>query len=489
MSDDNFKVTSETSAVLTAETDDSRLRALIDASTRLPVLLFFGTAIFWLIAGTFLALLTNLKLIFPGFLDGCAFLTYGRLYPAQEHAILYGWASTAAMGVGIWLMARLCRVALSSSRLLVSACLAWNLGVFFGVLMILAGYGTGVQGLEFPGSIAFLLTLSFIVVALWVVVAFFKRRPHMDYISQWYLVASFLAFSWLFTSANYLLVWKRTIPGSAFGPLQFWFSGNILTLWLTGVALASVYFFIPKILGRPIHSYYLSIFGFWTLLVIAGWTGMVQIFGGPIPAWMGSVGVAAGLLMLIPIVTMAINHHTTMGKHFDLLEESPTLRFTVVGAIACSLTFVSGAILAQPTMNAILRFSDYSLGQWNLLVFGFFSMVAFGAMYYIVPRLTGWEWASAREVSRHFWLVAVGIGTLLVGSIFGGFLQGLALNDEGVTFQAVLNIIWPWWFLRAIGYALVLVGSLVFANLFIKMIFKLGVKREGPALFTSPKNV
>ncbi|MFZ4598949.1 MAG: cbb3-type cytochrome c oxidase subunit I, partial [Terrimicrobiaceae bacterium] len=103
------------------DTLDSAERAQIDASTRGPVLLFFGSAIFWLLIGSLLGLISAWKMTHPSFLDGAAWLTFGRLRPAHLNAVIYGWASAAGIGVGIWLMARLCRVALMHSKLLISA--------------------------------------------------------------------------------------------------------------------------------------------------------------------------------------------------------------------------------------------------------------------------------------------------------------------------------------------------------------------------------
>ena len=44
---------------------DSVERAEIDASTRVPVLLFFGSAIFWLLMGSFLGLVSAWKMTNP----------------------------------------------------------------------------------------------------------------------------------------------------------------------------------------------------------------------------------------------------------------------------------------------------------------------------------------------------------------------------------------------------------------------------------------
>src|SRR5436305_2279151 len=81
-------------------------RALIDASTRVPVLMFYTSATVWLIIGTFLAGFVSFKLHSPDFLSGISFLTWGRVRPAHMNVMVYGWASMAGMGTAIWLMAR-----------------------------------------------------------------------------------------------------------------------------------------------------------------------------------------------------------------------------------------------------------------------------------------------------------------------------------------------------------------------------------------------
>ena len=43
----------------------------------------------------------------PGFLADCAWFTHGRLAPAAQNALVYGWGMNAAFAFGLWLMARL----------------------------------------------------------------------------------------------------------------------------------------------------------------------------------------------------------------------------------------------------------------------------------------------------------------------------------------------------------------------------------------------
>ena len=65
-------------------------RALIDASTRLPVLMFYSSAIAWLLIGTVVAMLVSIKMHAPDLLANISFLTWGRLRPAHVNIMIYG---------------------------------------------------------------------------------------------------------------------------------------------------------------------------------------------------------------------------------------------------------------------------------------------------------------------------------------------------------------------------------------------------------------
>lgn len=113
------------------------MRAEIDHSLRLPLLLLVRMSAFWFVVGSFLALLSALKLVLPSFLDGSSFFTYGRLFPVACDLLIYGWATPIGLAVSLWLMARLCGTPLRCAKIFVSAGLIWNLGIFLGSLAIL----------------------------------------------------------------------------------------------------------------------------------------------------------------------------------------------------------------------------------------------------------------------------------------------------------------------------------------------------------------
>ncbi|MDZ7682691.1 MAG: cbb3-type cytochrome c oxidase subunit I [Fodinibius sp.] len=124
--------------------------------------------------------------------------------------------------------------------------------------------------------------------------------------------------------------------------MNWWYAHNALGLWFTPICLAAAYFFIPKVTGRPIYSYWLSLLGFWTLALFYNWNGFHHLIGGPVPTWATTVSIAASVMMIIPVITVAVNHHLTVVGVFDRVINSPTLRFVVFGAMSYTFAQPSG---------------------------------------------------------------------------------------------------------------------------------------------------
>ena len=72
--------------------------------------------------------------------------------------------------------------------------------------------------------------------------------------------------------------------------MNWWFGHNVLGLFYTPLALGSIYYFLPKIIGRPVQSYNLSLLGFWGLAFFYGQVGGHHLIGGP------DIGVGGGVV-------------------------------------------------------------------------------------------------------------------------------------------------------------------------------------------------
>jgi cytochrome c oxidase cbb3-type subunit 1 len=459
-------------------------RALIDASTRVPVLMFYTSAIAWLLIGTLLAGFVSFKLHSPDLLSNVDFLTWGRVRPVHTNIMVYGWASMAGMGTAIWLMARLCRTVLRHPLVLVAGAGFWNLGVLLGAGAILAGDNTGYQWLEFPPYAALVLFIAYSLIASWAVLMFRFRRGDQIYITQWYLIGAFLWFPWLYTAAQ-LMLFVVPLQGVMQAAVSWWYGNNLLFLWFGAIGLGTAYYMIPKVIGRPVYSYHLATIGFWTYAFFSSWTGMARLVDGPFPAWMITASIAATILTIIPVATVGLNHHMTMLGYFPLLRYSPTLRFTVFGAMAYTVFSALGVLISSRSVARYLNFAQTNAAYSHLGLYAFFSMIIFGSMYYIVPRLVGREWRYATLIKLHFWASVYGIGLMTLMLLAGGLVQGMNMENASLPFIESTQSLMPYLRGRSLAGVLMTVSHFIFAYHFGLMLFGLGRTASVPT-FLNP---
>jgi cytochrome c oxidase cbb3-type subunit 1 len=231
---------------------------------------------------------------------------------------------------------------------------------------------------------------------------------------------------------------------------------------------------IPKVIGRPVYSYHLATIGFWTYALFSSWTGMQHLIDGPFPAWMITASIAATIMTIIPVATVGLNHHMTMQGYFPVMRYSPTLRFTVFGAMAYTVFSIVGILISLRSTARYLSFTEASAGYFQLGLYAFFTMIMFGSMYYIIPRLVAREWRYASLIKLHFWASAYGIGLMSLMLLVGGLVQGSSQNDPSLPFIESVQSTLPYLRGRTLAILLLTASHFIFAFHFGLMLFGLG---------------
>jgi cytochrome c oxidase cbb3-type subunit 1 len=460
----------------------------IDESTKAPALFFLISGILWLLVGTVFALIASIKLHSPSFLGESEWLTFGNIRTAHLQSVIFGWSTNAAFAVSLWLMARLSRMRLRHPGIVLAAACLWNLGVTIGVAGILRGDATSIEWLEIPTYATPILFVAYALIGVWAIITFRFRQSQHIYVSQWYLIAALFWFPWLYSAAQIMLLLEPA-RGTVQSLVNWWFAHNVLGLWFTPIGVAAAYYFIPKVLGKPIHSYYLSVLGFWSLALFYNWAGVHHLIGGPVPAWVISAGIVASLMMVIPIVVTGINHHATMRGSWSALKYSPTLRFIVFGALNYSASSLIGSTMALRSVSEVTHFTHFTVAHAHHGMYAFFTMVMFGSIYFILPRILHREWPSAMLISLHFWATAVGIVIYVTGMSIAGAIQGMQMNDAEnyPVFLDIVQNMKPWLHTRTVSGAIIAVGHIAFAVNFGWMLFKRSPDAaSAPTLFHTP---
>ena len=457
---------------------DAKARDDADKSTSLVVGVCLTLAVVWLVLASVAGLISSIKMHEPDWWVQYGWITFGRIRPIHLNMVAYGWCSLAGIGVAIWLIPRLLKTELVGAKYALVGGALWTIGVFAGTVAIAMGYSDGLEWLEYPWQIDILLVVGGALVGVPLWLTLLNRKVKHLYVSVWYIGAGLLWFPILFLIAN----WPALHFGVQQATMNWWFGHNVLGLWFTPIGLAASYYFIPKIIGKPIHSYNLSLLGFWSLAFFYSQVGGHHLIGGPVPSWLITISIVQSMMMVIPVFAVAVNQHMTVLGNFRALAYSPTLRFIVLGAMMYTAASVQGSLEALRAVNTITHFTHYTVAHAHLGLYGFFSMVMFGSIYFIMPRVMNWEWPYPKLISLHFWLVLVGFAIYFIWLSIGGWLQGLAMLDEKTPFMQSVALTLPYLKARSIGGGLMTLGHLVFAAHFFAMGWKFGPRRLGAAL-------
>ena len=441
----------------------------IDESMRVPSVFFGICAVFWLMLGTVFALLASFTLHSPDLFPNWEWLTFGRVRSAHLNAVGLGWLNNSIYAIALWIMARLSKCALPYRGLLVTAGIFWNVALFIGVMAILVIGPTSVEWLELPPAVSPLLAFSYALIGVWGWIAFRYRKTHHVYVSQWYMLAALFWFPSLYIVAQIMIIWVPA-RGTVQSITNWWFGHNTLGLWFTPMAIATAYYLIPKVLGKPVHSYYLSVLGFWSLALFYNWAGVHHLVGGPIPVWAISAGIVASIMMVIPVVVAAINHHLTVVGSFKRVWASPTLRFVVFGMMMYTTSSLIGSAMALREVNVVTHFTHFTVGHAHHGAYGFTTMVMFGGFYFMMPRLLQREWPSAGLIRMHFWCAAIGMAIMFFALHIGGWIEGLELNNADIpVLQVAINTV-PYLKWRSVSGTLLALGHIAFLVNFVWML-------------------
>ena len=457
----------------------------LDAPCGLPLLALSGGAALWLVVGSVLAMIASVKFHAPDFLADCPWLTYGRVQPAADDALLYGFCIPTALGVMLWIFARLSRTPLSMPLVAVAAANVWHLGVLIGLAGILIGDSTGFAWLEFPRGGSVLLLAAFLLIAICATATFGQRKERELYPSHWFLLAALLWFPWIYATGNlFLVAWP--VRGVVQAAIDYWFANNLLFVWLGLAGVGTAFYFLPKLVRRPLQSRYLALFAFWTLILFGTWCGIPQ--GAPLPVWMPTLSAGAAALLLLPLLAVGMVAWRTVWGSVKSKWDNGPFCFIGAGMDCFVLSTLMLIAMACPQIGRVTEFTWFGPAQTQLQLYGFFAMTMFGAIYYILPRVVGFDWPFPKLVRVHFWISLLGILLLIVPLAIGGVIQGLKWTNPGVAVVDVAKATLPFLRVSTTGLLWILLGNLLFAlNIFaLTLVWKLALLRKAVAIVKTP---
>jgi cytochrome c oxidase cbb3-type subunit I/II len=432
---------------------------------------FIIATMFWGIVGMSVGLLLAFLFIFPNLTDGISWLSFGRLRPLHTNAVIFAFVGNAIFAGVYYSTQRLLKARMWKDWLSNLNFWGWQAIIVGAAITLPLGYTSSKEyaELEWPFDIA--IAVVWVAFGANLIGTMIKRRQRHFYVAIWFYLATFV------TVAVLHIVNSMELPVSAFKSysayagvqdalVQWWYGHNAVAFFLTTPFLGLMYYFVPKAANRPVYSYRLSIVHFWSLIFIYIWAGPHHLLYSALPEWAQSLGVAFSVMLIAPSWGGMINGLLTLRGAWDKVRTDPVLKFMVVAITGYGMATFEGPMLSLKNVNAIAHFSDWIIAHVHVGALAWNGFLAFGMIYWLVPKLFKTTLWSTKLANVHFWIGTLGIIMYALPLYVAGFVQASMwkqFNPDGTlvygNFLETVSEIMPMYWMRAIGGTFYIIGA------------------------------
>ncbi|TQD38689.1 cytochrome-c oxidase, cbb3-type subunit I [Haloflavibacter putidus] len=443
---------------------------------------FLYATIFWGIVGMSVGLLLAFMFIFPNITDGISWLSFGRLRPLHTNAVIFAFVGNAIFAGVYYSLQRLLKARMASDALSNINFWGWQLIIVAAAITLPLGYTTTKEYAELEWPIDIAIAVVWVVFGWNMIATILKRRQRHLYVAIWFYLATFVTvavlhiFNSLALPVN-LLKSYSAYAGVQDALVQWWYGHNAVAFFLTTPFLGLMYYFVPKAANRPVYSYRLSIVHFWSLIFIYIWAGPHHLLYSSLPEWAQNLGVAFSVMLIAPSWGGMINGLLTLRGAWDKVRTDPVLKFFVVAITGYGMATFEGPMLSLKNINAIAHFSDWIIAHVHVGALAWNGFLAFGMIYWLVPRLVKKDLYSIKLANVHFWVGTLGVIMYALPLYVAGFTQAAMwkqFNPDGSlvygNFLETVQEIMPMYAMRAVGGSLYILGMFILLYNIVKTI-------------------
>ncbi len=432
------------------------------------------------VVGMTVGLLVALQFVWPEANFGLQYTTFGRVRPLHTNAVIFAFVGNGIFAGVYYSLQRLCKTRMFSDTLSKIHFWGWQIIILAAAITLPLGLTSGKEYAELEWPIDIAIALIWVVFGLNMFMTIIKRRERHLYVAIWFYIATFVTVAMLHIVNSIELPidfmksysWYAGVQDAL---VQWWYGHNAVAFFLTTPYLGLMYYFIPKISGRPIYSYRLSIVHFWALIFIYIWAGPHHLLYNALPDWAQSLGVVFSVMLIAPSWGGMLNGLLTLRGAWDRVRESATLKFMVVAVTCYGMSTFEGPMMSLKSVNAIAHFTDWVVAHVHVGALGWNGFLTFAMLYYLIPKLYGTKLHSQKLANAHFWIGTLGIIFYALPMYWAGFTQSLMwkqFNPDGTlvysNFLETVTQIIPMYALRAFSGVLYLAGVFIMVYNLIK---------------------
>lgn len=445
------------------------------------------------VVGMLVGLLAALQLFAPVHNFGTQYTTFGRIRPLHTNAVIFAFVGNAIFMGLYYSLQRVCKARMFSDLLSRIHFWGWQLIIVCAAVSLPLGITAGKEYAELEWPIDIMIALVWVVFAINMFGTIFKRREKHIYVAVWFYIATVVTVAVLHivNSIELPVSFLKSYPvyaGVQDALVQWWYGHNAVAFFLTTPYLGLMYYFLPKMAGRPVYSYKLSIVHFWSLIFIYIWAGPHHLLYSALPDWAQSLGVVFSVMLIAPSWGGMINGLLTLRGAWDRVRDDVTLKFMVVAVTCYGMATFEGPMLSLKNVNAIAHFTDWIVAHVHIGALGWNGFLTFGILYWLIPRIYKTTLYSKKMAAFHFWIGTLGIVFYAASMYWAGITQSLMwkqFTPLGILqypnfLETVIQIV-PMYMIRAFGGALYLVGVIVMVVNLVKTAKQGALEANEPA--------
>jgi len=437
---------------------------------------FFVAAAVWMAIATVLGVLSiglrifTFELSFPlGVFDLSFELDTRRVDYAFINATVFGWLTNAGFAAIAFMVPRLFGRPLAGITLVNLAMLTWNLalaGGIAGLYVFDPGPNAALSAMLwlFDGGMALaalIVTVSFLATA--------GASVRSGYISTWFAGVAALGLAGLLglNATIGLVELFIDLPELAVALASVFAERAFVTLWLLGIAYATLHYVVPRATGQPLASGGLAILTWLTWLALAPISALATLRDPSVPFIVTTLGSVATILLLVPAALTFVNLVHSMQGRWTLLFGAGSLAFAAVSLAFLLAVSLLEAIGSLRSVDAAVGGTDWLRGAFLWAAYGAFSFAAFSLVEHAMPRLLRRAWRGGPLASAQLWLAFGGV-TLAGLALMGGGLAEGSLRAAGTAPEEMAAALLLYRVPAFIGLVMVAIAGLaMLANLFL----------------------
>ena len=189
-------------------------------------------------------------------------------------------------------------------------------------------------------------------------------------------------------------------------------------------------------------------------------------------------------MLITPLLAVLMVLSSTCAGGNAQVVEPEAVRFLKFGAWAYVIVAAGSILLGVPIIARVTHLTWVEQARNLFGLYGFVAMTAFGATHYIIPRMLGLPWPSARATKIHFTCSAIGALLICAALGIGGIIQGFKMNIGVADFVSLGKLSAPFLGLATLGFLILIIGQAAFLKNLLTLLHVWGAPARRAAIET-----